>query len=189
MDLGVAVKPRVFVRKFHHWSSVIVAVPVIIMTVTGILLLLKKDIAWIQPSSQRGTAVGVPTQSLDTLFAAAAGVERAGLDHWNALDRVDIKPGKGIVKFIGENNWEVQVDTHSGEVLAVAYRRSGIIEALHDGTFFADWVKLYVFLPSGVILLLLWGTGLYLFFLTQNQRNRKARAPKPARRPITDRPD
>ena len=71
--------------------------------------------------------------------------------------------------------WEAQIDAHSGEVVHLAYRRSDLIESLHDGSFFTDWSKHYVFLPSGVILLLLWGTGIYLFFIVQNVRARKAR--------------
>ena len=77
--------------------------------------------------------------------------------------RVDFKASKVVVKFVGQSCWKVQVDTTTGEVLQVDYRRSGLIESIHDGGFFAGWARLYLFLPAG-ILLLLWLAGLYLFF-------------------------
>ena len=63
------------------------------------------------------------------------------------------------------SGWEVQVDLGSGEVLQTAYRRSDLIESIHDGSFFAgDLTKLGLFLPAGVVLLLLWLSGLWMFW-------------------------
>ena len=86
--------------------------------------------------------------------------------------RVDFKASKGG-RFVGQSCWEVRVDTTTGEVLQVADRRSDVIESIHDGGFFADWAKLYLFLPAGILLLLLWLTGLYLFFLPDVKRWQK----------------
>ena len=81
--------------------------------------------------------------------------------------------GKGVAKLRANSGWEVQVDTNNGEVLSVAYRRSDIIEQIHDGSFFSDAVKLYIFLPTGVLLILMWGTGLYLFLLPRFRKKKK----------------
>lgn len=146
----------------------------------GLLLSLKKEIDWLQPPTIRGAApTDVPTQTIDELFAVAKSIPELAITDWRDLSRVDFKPGKGAVKFVAENNWEVQIDTTTGDVLQVAFRRSDIIESLHDGSFFADWVKLYIFFPSGVILLLLWGTGIYLFFLPHVKRFQKREKKKP----------
>ena len=80
----------------------------------------------------------------------------------------------GIAKLRGNSGWEVQVDTSTSEVLKVAYRRSDIIEQIHDGSFFADWIKLYVFLPTGILLIIMWGTGGYLFLLPRIAKARKS---------------
>jgi hypothetical protein len=73
------------------------------------------------------------------------------------------------------------VDARTGEVLQAAYRRSDLIESLHDGSYFDDGVKLWVFLPAGVVLLGLWGSGLYLFVLPVAVRWSRRRArPLPA---------
>jgi hypothetical protein len=77
------------------------------------------------------------------------------------------------------SRWEVQVDLESGEVLQVAYRRSDLLESLHDGSWFHDRAKLWVFLPVGFVVLGLWGTGIYLFFLPHAVRWSRGRS-KPA---------
>jgi hypothetical protein len=92
-------------------------------------------------------------------------VHRAEIQSWDDIDRLDVRPGKGIVKVRARNRWEIQIDTSSGEVLQVSYRRSDLIESLHDGSFFHDGVKLWIFLPTAIVLALLWVTGIYLFVL------------------------
>ena len=74
-----------------------------------------------------------------------------------------------------KSGWEVQVDTGTGKVLQTAYRRSDTIEMLHDGSWFHDRVKLYVFLPVAFVLLGLWITGVYLFVLPYGVRWRRRR--------------
>jgi uncharacterized iron-regulated membrane protein len=142
----------------------------------GLLLMVKKEINWIQPSSQKGIDRQlVPMASVQDLFDAALTVDIANFTHWEELQRADLKPGKGIIKFVSKSNWEVQVDTHTAEVLSIARRRSDVIESIHDGSFFADWVKLWVFLPAGVGLFVLWISGLYLFTLTEYKKRKKRR--------------
>ena len=153
----------------------------------GLFLMLKKEVSWIQPETQRGSQSGVPLLSVEELFAAAKTVEVAELATWEELERVDFKPGKGVVKFVGTNDWEVQVDTHTGSILQVSYRRSDFIESLHDGSFFGDGVKLYLFLPAGVVLFVLWLTGLYLFFLPHIKKSQKNRAKKAQKMSLTKR--
>jgi uncharacterized iron-regulated membrane protein len=140
----------------------------------GLFLMLKKEISWIQPETQRGTEATVPSLPIEQLFQAAKSVQKAEFTTWGALERADFKPGKGVIKFVSQNGWEVQVDTHTGQILQAAIRRSDLIEALHDGSFFSDGIKLFVFFPAGIVLFVLWLTGLYLFFLPHvKKRNRK----------------
>lgn len=147
--------------------------PLGLVIFTGLLLMVKKDFNWIQPPTQKGEQPAlIPSQTLDQLFRSAQQVSALELNNWSDLSRVDVKPNKGVVKFVARNRWEAQVDAQTGEVLQVAYRRSDLIESLHDGSFFSDWTKRYIFLPSGVILLALWVTGIYLFIITQTARLR-----------------
>lgn len=168
-------KPQILFRKIHHWTSIFIAVPLVIAIGAGVLLMLKKDVDWIQPPTAGGASAGFPAATLTAMFDAARGVDAAGIERWEDLARVDFKPGDGIVKFVSRSRWEVQVDTTTAEVLQVAYRRSDLIESIHDGSFFAGWTKLYLFLPSGILLFVMWLTGIYLFILTRIKRGQKRR--------------
>lgn len=161
-------------RWIHHWATLIVAVPVMIMITTGVLLLLKKDIEWIQPASERGRGQ-VPVVSFETVLKAVQAVPQARISGWEDVDRLDVRPSKGIVKVRAENRWEIQLDAATAQVLKVAYRRSDLIESIHDGSFFHEHAKLWVFLPAAIVLAVMWVTGLYLFALPHLARARKRR--------------
>jgi uncharacterized iron-regulated membrane protein len=149
-------------RKIHYWGAIICALPVLVVIISGILLLLKKQSAWIQPPTSKGSA-GAPLVAFDAIYQAAAAVPQAGVRSWDDIERLDVRPDKGVIKVVTKNSWEIQVDHRSGEVLQTAYRRSDLIEAIHDGSFFHENVKTWVFLPSALVLLVLWITGIYLF--------------------------
>jgi hypothetical protein len=59
--------------------------------------------------------------------------------------------------------------------LQTAYRRSDLMESLHDGSWFHPLAKLWIFLPAGVIVFVLWVTGIYLFLLPIRSRRAKSR--------------
>lgn len=163
-------------RKLHYWGAIVCALPVLVVLISGVLLLLKKESDWIQPPTIRGERA-VPTLSFDDILAAARAAPEANIDSWVQIKRLDVRPGKGVVKVQTKDHWEVQLDASSGDILQVAYRRSDIIEALHDGSFFHEQVKLWVFLPAALLLLLLWVTGIYLFVLPMlaKRRNHQSR--------------
>jgi uncharacterized iron-regulated membrane protein len=151
-------------RKLHRWGAILIAAPLLLVICTGLLLLLKKHLPWVQPPMQRGQSQA-PAISFDQLLAQASTVPEAQISSWKDIDRLDVRPANGIVKVHAKNHWELQLDTATGEVLQVRYRRSDLIESLHDGSWFHSSAKLWVFLPSGVVLLALWGTGVYLWWL------------------------
>ncbi len=173
---------KVLFRKIHHWGSLLIMLQAGVIFIAGIFLMLKKDFAWIQPPTQRGTASELPPQiTIAELYEIAkAAAPEANINSWTDLSRVDIKPDKYVVKFVSNTNWEVQIDINSGDVVQKSFRRSDIIESIHDGSFFGDGAKRYLFLPAGVILVFLWMTGIYLFFLPHyaRWRRRKKRASK-----------
>jgi len=161
-----------WLRKIHRWGAIITLLPMLLVIVTGILLQVKKEVTWVQPATQKGSGK-IPALEFSHAIEIAASVEEAQIKDWSDIDRIDVRPGKGIMKIITNNHWELQLDNITGEVLSSTYRRSDWIEALHDGSFFADWAKLYIFLPNGLILLGLWLTGVYLWWLPIGVRRRK----------------
>lgn len=167
-------KPSVLIRKLHSWSSIAVALPVLLVIATGILLQVKKQWSWVQPPEMRGS-VTAPAIGFDEVLASIVAVPALGARGWEDIQRIDVRPGKGIAKVSLHGGYEVQVDLGNAHVLHAAYRRSDLIESLHDGSFFAgDWSKLGLFLPAGLVLLFLWASGVWLFVLPLVVRRRKA---------------
>ncbi|MEE4289585.1 MAG: PepSY-associated TM helix domain-containing protein [Erythrobacter sp.] len=163
-----------FWRQVHYWLSLAVFLPAGVMFVAGGFLMLKKEVEWIQPASMRGVAEAqLPQASFAAMLDAARAHPEAGIEQWSDIDRIDLRVDRGIAKLRAHSGWEVQVDTQTAEVLKVAYRRSDLIEQIHDGSFFSEPVKLFVFLPTGLLLVVMWGTGIYLFLLPRMRKRRK----------------
>ena len=141
------------------------------MVSSGILLQLKKQSNWIQPNVE--TVSSSKPIILQSYLDAVSTIEEANISSWDDIERIDIRPGKGIAKIKSKNNWEIQIDIETSEVYAVNYRRSDIIESIHDGSFFSEVVKYGWFLPSGILLLMLSLTGIYMFFIPILKRRRK----------------
>ncbi len=172
-------------RRLHRWGAILTLAPLLVVICTGILLQVKKQVSWVQPPTQRGSAA-VPSISFDRVLEIARGIDCAAVASWDDIDRLDVRPDRGIIKIRARSRWEIQIDAGSGEVLHVAYRRSDLIESLHDGSFFGDPVKLWVFLPSSIILLGLWLTGAYLWLIPIVSRRRAQIRASRARAARTD---
>ena len=161
-------------RKLHRWGAILTCLPLLLVIVSGLLLQVKKQVTWIQPPTLRGTGT-TPEIQWETILESTSQVSEAEVDSWDDIDRLDVRPGKGMAKIQCKNRWEVQVDLATGTVLASNYRRSDLIESLHDGSFFTDAAKLWLFLPNGLILLALWCTGIYLWWLPIGVKRKKRR--------------
>lgn len=161
-------------RRVHRWGAIAIGVPLLCVVGSGLLLQVKKQFPWVQPAEQR-TQVPTPTVGWDVILAAAKAMPEAGVTGWEHIERVDVRPSKGIMKVISHSRWEAQLALADGAVLQVAYRRSDLIEQLHDGSFFGDAAKRWIFLPSGMVLFALWLTGLYLWALPYLTRRKRAK--------------
>lgn len=151
------------------------AVPVLVIVLSGILLQSKKHWAWVQPAEQRGASTR-PAVTLEQVLESLKRVPGMDVRGWDDVNRMDLRPGRGVVKVWLHNGWEVQVDLATADVLQVAYRRSELIESIHDGSFFGgDWVKMGLFLPAGLTLLLLWAGGMWMWWVPFWARRKRAR--------------
>lgn len=151
-------------RKVHYWGSIVIALPIAVVICTGIFLQLKKDVAWIQPKEIKTEARHVAITP-DQILAAAMAAPALEVASWDDIARIDIRPDRGLVKVSAANSWELQLHAVTGAPLQVAYRRSDLLETIHDGSWFHDAAKLWLFFPSGIVLFGLWLTGMYLFVL------------------------
>lgn len=163
-------------RRTHYWVSAVVALPVLIILSSGVLLQLKKQWTWVQPSEIRGTGT-TPVASLHEVFETIKAVPELRVATWDDVDRIDIRADRGLAKATLKSGWEAQVDLGTGVLLKTAYRRSDLIESIHDGSFFVgDVTKLGIFLPAGIALLILWFSGLWMFWVTWRAKQRRQRA-------------
>ena len=131
----------------------------------------------IQPPTQKGISKNVEDwKSIAELssIAETAFHEAHPDQKENSIDRLDVRPSKGIVKVLFEDgNWEVQVDGKSGEVKSIAKRYSDWIESLHDGSIVSDLFKLISMNFLGIGLLFLVATGVWLWYGPKRLRRKK----------------
>ena len=159
-------------RSLHLWLSLVIFIPVVIVIGSGLLLQVKKEFDWIQPPTQKLQSAA-PSISFDDVLSAVQKVPQANIQTWGDIDRLDVRPSKGIIKVRGRNHWEVQISASTAEVLQVAYRRTDTIEAIHDGSWFFEGAKLWLFLPVAIVLFILWLTGLVMLYTTLKSKYKK----------------
>lgn len=139
----------------------------------------KKNADWIQPPTQKGASKELqdwqPISDLATL-AQSAFYKAHPEQSTNGIDRIDVRPSKGIAKVLFEKGWwEVQIDGTTGEVLSIAKRHSDWIEKLHDGSIVGDLFKLVTMNGLGIGLIVLMITGLWLWYGPRLYRKWKRR--------------
>lgn len=145
---------RIF-RKVHRTTGALLFVFFFLIAVTGFLLGIKKHSGGIiLPDTKIGSTTQITTfLPLDSLQKNAS---RFLADYLNQtkkieIERIDVRPKKGIVKFTFVSNfYEVQLDGASGHLMQIDLRRSDVIEKIHDGSI----VDYYLGFESGVFKLI-----------------------------------
>ncbi len=163
-------------RLIHYWLTAFTLFTVAMVAVTGVLLSVKKEFDVLQPPTAEGTSPGLPATRLDQLLVAVTAEPGRSALSWRDVDRIDVRAGDGIAKLILNDRTEYQVDLHTLEVLQTGYRTSDFVETLHDFSVLGDWGKYLLSLPTGIALLVLWGTGAYMFVKPMLVKRRKRRA-------------
>ncbi len=153
-------------RKVHHYLGLVVALFLLISSVTGILLALKKDVEIIQPPTQRGvTKELLDWKAFSELEVLASAALEEHLGHLPELDRIDVRPSKGVAKFQYQPGyWEVQIDGNTGQILMIEKRYSDLIEHIHDGSIINDLFKLISMHLLGIGVIVMIATGLWLWY-------------------------
>lgn len=138
----------------------------LISATTGILLGWKKDVDLLQPPEQKGTEAELRDWvSVDQIVSSAIQALDSVVGEPNELDKLDVRPSKGIVKVLFKKGyWEVQVDGATGKALSVSRRHSDWIEHVHDGSIIGDLFKLTYTNVIGWSLLILSLSGAWLWY-------------------------
>jgi len=168
-------------RKIHYWASLFLLVSVFIIAGTGSLLALKKDFDILQPPVRAASGQGLPERSMASIIPSINAVPGHEQVTWRDIDRIDIRPADGVAKVILNSRTELQVDIHSGHALETGYRTSDLLESIHDFSVLGGWAKYVFSFGSGIALLVMGGTGVYLFVLPFLVRRAKQAAKRAAK--------
>ena len=109
----------------------------LVISVTGILLGIKKQTGLLSPTQEGVSADLKSWLPVDSLHKIANRflLDSVSKDLDTNLDRIDIRPDKGIAKFIYKDHYiGLQLDCTTGQLLSVEKRKSDFIENLHDGS-------------------------------------------------------
>lgn len=163
-------------RKIHRTTGMLLFIFFFVVSVTGLLLGWKKHSGGlILPESYAGKSTNpqdwLPIHVMHEIAVKVAR-EQISPDLSIELERIDIRPDKGMVKFIFvEGYWGVQLDCTTGELLHIERRRSDFIENIHDGSFLDylfetnnEQIKLIYTSVMGIALLVFTTTGFWLWY-------------------------
>lgn len=167
----------------HRTTGALLFVFFFIVASTGLLLGWKKNSGGIiLPKSYSGVSkdpqdwlpVGVLHEIANTIVR-----EQISADMSLELDRIDIRPDKGMVKFVfTEGYWGVQLDCTTGSLLHIERRRSDFIENIHDGIILdrllgtsGEPFKLVYTSIMGTALLIFTISGFWLWYGPKRFRN------------------
>ena len=174
---------RIF-RKTHRITGMFLFVLFLFVSVTGLMLGWKKNSGGlILPKSHEGTSTDLADWiSVDSLHKNAVSILHDSISSELSadLERIDIRPDKGMVKFVFTDNYVgIQLDGATGDLLHIETRRSDFIENIHDGSILdylfntkKEQIKLVYTTITGLALLLFTITGFWLWYGPRRMRKR-----------------
>ncbi len=154
-----------FMFHAHLWIGVATTAMLLVVSVTGVLLNHKRGLGLLpdvkhEPSGSFEAAL--PLARLSGAAATFVGPTIAA----TGIDRMDVRPGAGLVKvrFQDALVTEVDVDLVSGDVLGSDARNDVFLEKLHSGEIFGKrWVLLSDIAALGLAIALITGVWIWLF--------------------------
>jgi uncharacterized iron-regulated membrane protein len=162
--------------RLHRWIGITAGAVLMLSAISGFLLLIKKDYAWLQPPMLQREAPPGELQPLANVFAAAFAAGAPELRAMNDVARVDFRPDAGVHKVVSRHgDVEVQVCAVTLRTNAPAVRRSDWLERLHDGSWLGGWMHDLV-MPAVAIALLYLGLSGYLMWAWPKWRKRRRAA-------------
>jgi hypothetical protein len=126
-------------RSIHRTTGALLFVFFFVISCTGLLLGWKKDSGgFILAKTYEGSSAELKDWlPIHVLHQKAVAAMRESVSPGLSLelDRIDIRPDKGVAKFVFvEHYWGVQIDGATGEVLHIERRRADFVENVHDGS-------------------------------------------------------
>lgn len=167
-------------RKLHRVTGAALFVFFFIIALTGLLLGWKKQTGLLPPSQKGSSVHPADWLAVDSLRLRANAylLDSVSKDLSTEVDRIDIRPDKGMVKFVYKDHyWGLQLDCTTGNVLQADRRASDFLEQIHDGSIMdlglntgSDLLKLFYTTVMGLALLLFTVTGFWLWYGPKRMR-------------------
>lgn len=170
-------------RWLHRQVAIALFIFFFIIAVTGILLGMKKNTGLLAPTQKGVSSNAADWLPLDSLARLAVHYLRDSVsEHYSpAIERIDIRPKRGIAKFIFSDHFKsLQLDCTTGKLLLIETRKSDFIEKIHDGSLLdrifhtpGEEIKLGYTFIMGLSLLMLVLSGFWLWYGPKKLRKQK----------------
>ncbi len=165
----------------HKWIGIALALIFTCSAVTGFLLIIKKKVDWIQPTTQTDAEGPIGNFiTMGELYEVVLSLDHEDFQSPTDIDRVDFRPDKRVYKILSKHHHaEIQVGAVTGEVLSVSQRPSDLLEDIHDGSFFGKWIHDWIMPVAAIGMLFMVFSGLWLWIdPIVRRRQRKQRRKK-----------
>ena len=143
------------IRALHRKLSLYTFIPLGIILVSGIVLQLRNQFEWIQPSLIETKADQSP------LLAPQALIQKLNLNE-KEIEQIIYKPSKNNASVRLKSGEEIQMNAQTGEVLKRAIRRTNLLIDIHQGSILGPFGQYGIYLLTGLGMIILYMTGLNL---------------------------
>jgi uncharacterized iron-regulated membrane protein len=141
-------------RKSHRLISVIIALPLLVITSTGIILQMRNRLEWIQPSAVSAKSeAGKPLISLEELTHLAG----------PGVDQIIYRPEKNNLSIRMKDGMDLQINPQTGEILKKAKRHTSLLIEIHQGSWLGPFGQNFIYFLTGLGLLYLLYSGLVIW--------------------------
>ena len=153
-------------RGLHRWCGIFSSLFLVVLSLTGLLLSVKKRFGWIQPPSSKGSQLASMAEvaPIGAVAEAVFRLEIAELRTREDFYRFELHADKNLFKVMSKEGYhEVQLDAKTAKVLSVGKRNDNLIESLHDLSWFGEPLHDWVLPLAALSLFALGTTGVYMF--------------------------
>jgi len=144
-------------RKYHRIISLIVALPLALIVLSGLILQLRQQFDFIQPKTiTMEKNPGVRFLTIEEMIVASN-------EPPENIDQIIFKPKKFHLAMRLVSGNEIQIHPQTGEILKNSPRYTNFLIDLHQGSFLGNWYQYLIVFPTGLALAFLLISGLLIY--------------------------
>jgi uncharacterized iron-regulated membrane protein len=142
-------------RKYHRYVALVFTLPLIFVAISGVMLQLRNQFEWIQPSPVTATmSSGEPVLSFEKIIT----------DHGkDSIDQIIYRPQKKNLAIRLKDGTELQIHPQTGIVLKQAMRRTNFLIDLHQGTWIGKIGQFGIYFPTALAFCFLIISGIVIY--------------------------